>query len=94
MRGWHVSEWLRLSFRRKGNMRRRYYGRGRRERYVVCERGCVRGGEGGRGDLCAVYKWEAGFHTGFYSRGGGEHLCAGKLISCGHRPQPPRGLKF
>ena len=22
---------------------------------------------------------------------GGEHLCAGKLISCGHRPQAPRG---
>ena len=23
---------------------------------------------------------------------GGERLCAGKLISCGHRPQPPRGV--
>ena len=31
----------------------------------------------------------AGFHTGYFS--GGERLCAGKLISCGHRPQPPRG---
>jgi len=23
---------------------------------------------------------------------GGERLCVGKLISCGHRPQPPRGV--
>ena len=23
---------------------------------------------------------------------GGEHLCAGKLISCGHTPQGPRGV--
>ena len=23
---------------------------------------------------------------------GGEHLCAGKLISCGHRPQAPKGV--
>ena len=23
---------------------------------------------------------------------GREHLCVGKLISCGHRPQPPRGV--
>ena len=31
----------------------------------------------------------SGFHTGFFCRG--ERLCAGKLISCGHRPQPPGG---
>jgi len=23
---------------------------------------------------------------------GGKRLCAGKLISCSHRPQPPRGF--
>jgi len=34
----------------------------------------------------------SGFHTGFFSGGGGgEHLCAGKLISCSHSPQAPRG---
>ena len=31
-----------------------------------------------------------GFHTGFFL--GGERLCGGKLIRCGHRPQPPRGV--
>ena len=29
-----------------------------------------------------------GFIQDFFIRG--EYLCAGKLISCGHRPQPPR----
>ena len=32
-----------------------------------------------------------GFIQDFFL-GGGEHLCAGKLISCSHRPQPPRGV--
>ena len=31
-----------------------------------------------------------GFHAGMFSRG--ECLCVGKLISCGHSPQPPRGV--
>jgi len=35
-------------------------------------------------------KGNAGFHKGFFSRG--ERLCTGKLISCGHRAQPPRAV--
>jgi len=33
---------------------------------------------------------DQGFIQDFFL--GGERLCAGKLISCGHRPQPPRGV--
>ena len=41
-------------------------------------------------NLSCIYR-QAGFHTGFFL--GGDRLCAGKLISCGHRPQPPRGIR-
>ena len=45
---------------------------------------------GYRGDKGLISHPQQGFIQGFFL--GGEHLCVGKLISCGHRPQPPRGV--